>query len=136
VELQHTGTAGCLVVTVDVLGDHRDPGGLFEVGDRLMGGIEPRGGDQAPAPVVPAPHQFRIAGEGRGRGQVLGPVATPQTVLFTPEGGDAAGGRNPGTGKHGDPGLGGQAVPDFFQRRAGVRIHFPRSGVEAVVAVW
>jgi hypothetical protein len=76
--------------------------------------------DEAPAPVVPSPHQFGIAGEGSRGGEILGPVPAPQAVLFPPEGGDAAGRGNPRARQYRDPGCGGYAIPDVFEFRENV----------------
>lgn len=122
-EFQHAAAAGCLMVTVHILGDGHHRGGGLKVGQGQMGGVGFGGGDEAPAPVVPAPDQFRVAGEGSGGGEVLGPVPTPQAVLLTAKGGDAAGGGNSRPGKHGDPGCGGNPIPDLFELRANVRFH-------------
>ena len=79
---------------VHVLGDDHHRSGCFQAGKSLVGGVGFCGGDETAAPVVPTPDQFGIAGEGAGRGEILGSVPAPQAVLFAPEGGDAASGGN------------------------------------------
>jgi len=90
-EFQYVGAAGQLVETVHVLGDDQHRGRLLQADQGPMGGVGFGRGDEAAAPVVPSPDKFGIAGEGAGCGEILGPVLAPQAVLFSPEGGDAAG---------------------------------------------
>jgi hypothetical protein len=97
-EFKDPRTAGQLVVAVDVLCDGHHPGGRFELDQGPVGRVGFSGGNEAAAPVVPAPDQFGVAGEGAGRGQVLGPVLAPQAVLGAAKGRDAAGSRNSGPG--------------------------------------
>jgi hypothetical protein len=111
------------MVAVHVLGDDRDRRGVFQLGQGAMGGVGLGGGDEASAPVVPAPDQFGITGESPRGGQFLGSVPAPQAVLFTPEGGDAAGRGNSGSGQHGDPGFRGEPFLDPVEFRADVCIH-------------
>ena len=47
-------------------------------GKRVVGVVGGRLVDEATAPVVPAPDQFRITGEGLGGGQFLGAVTAPE----------------------------------------------------------
>ncbi len=122
-EFQHAAAAGCLMVTVHILGDGYHSGSGFKVGQGQMGGVGFSGGDEAAAPVVPSPDKFGIAGEGAGCGEILGPVLAPQAVLFSPEGGDAAGRGNTRSRQHRDPGFGRDSIPDLFEFRTDVRIH-------------
>ncbi len=85
------------MVAVHVLGDDHHRRGSLQAGEGPVGGIGFGGGDEAAAPVVPTPDEFGIAGEGAGRGEILGSVPAPQAVLFAPEGGDAAGRGNSGS---------------------------------------
>jgi len=100
VEFQHERTSGLLMVAVHVLGDDRDRGGVFELGQGAMGGVGLGGGNEAAPPVVPAPDQFGIGGERLGRGQFLGAVTAPEAVVLAAEGRDAAGGAHTGAGYH------------------------------------
>ena len=126
-KFQHVAAAGLLVVAVHVLGDQRLGAVVFESRQGLVGGVGLGLGDQSPAPIIPTPDQFGIAGEGLGRGQFLGAVAAPETVLFSAEGGDATGGGNSRSGQHGDPGGRRDFVPQseqffacgFIQRHVG-----------------
>ncbi len=123
VEFQDPGAAGGLVVSVHVLRDDRHLTGRFQIGDRLMGGVGSRRGDEAAAPVVPAPDEFGVAGESLGGGQVFGPVPAPQAVLLAAEGRDAAGRGYPGPGKYGDPDPRRDVLPDLFQFLANMSVH-------------
>lgn len=122
-EFQHVGAAGQLVEAIHVLGDDQHRRGLFQADKGLVGCIGFGRGDEAAAPVVPSPDEFGIAGEGAGCGEILGPVLAPQAVLFSPEGGDAAGRGNTRSRQHSDTGFGCDSIPDLFEFRSDVRIH-------------
>jgi len=110
--LEDVGAARQPVVAVDILRDDRHRSVGLEVGQGLMGRVGPRVCDQAAPPIVPAPDQLRIGGEGLGRGELLGPVTAPQAVLAAAKGGDAAGGGSAGARKHSHR----RAVGDAFAR--------------------
>ena len=112
VEFQDVRRAGEGMEAVHVLGDEGElREGFFPGGQGRVAGIGGASGDQAAPPVIPFPDELRVAGEGFGRGQVLGPEPAPQPLLPA-EGGDAGFGRDPGAGKRRDP-LG---APQYFRR--------------------
>ena len=103
-QLDHVLAAGALVQPVDVLGDegergHQPP----QPRDRVVPFVRLHLTHLLPAHPVPAPDAIRVAGEGLGRGQVLGPKLGPETGQRVPEGGDAALGRDPGAGQRRHP---------------------------------
>lgn len=121
VQLENPAAAGEIVQAVDVLRDQGE-GGLaaLQFGERAMGGVGRGFGDLPPPPVIPLPHQARVAPESFRRGQVFGLKTLPQAAR-TAKGGNAAGRGDSGSRHDGN--------------RAGLRQPFPGllQGVQASV---
>src|SRR5208283_4773694 len=121
VELEDSPAARAVVQTIHVLGDEGKPrfaGFQLRQGEvrRVGRGL----GDQLTPPVVPLPHQARVARKSFGRGQIFGPVILPQAGVpsgSAAKSGDAAFRGNARAGEHCHGGRLGQpftSLPDHF----------------------
>lgn len=101
--VDHVLRSGTFVQIVDILGDeqHLIPPRGLKRGQGGMRGIGPRPGGIGAAQVVELMHQRGVAGEGVGGGDILDPVAFPQSAGVA-EGPQPAFGGNSGTRQYYD----------------------------------
>lgn len=96
-QVKDVAAAGAFMQVVDVLGDQPGVGdSSAQCGNRPVRGIRLDTQHLQAAPLVPAPDQRGIVGEGRGRGQGRRIVARPETAKGIAEGGNPAFRRHPG----------------------------------------
>ncbi len=90
-QVKDVAAAGAFMQIVDVLGDQPGVGdSSAQCGNRPVRGIRLDTQHLQAAPLVPAPDQRGIVGEGRGRGQGRRIVARPETAKGIAEGGNPA----------------------------------------------
>lgn len=77
-QLEHAPASRLIMQIVDILRDERElPNAPFEFGERIMSGIGPGLSDEPAPPVIPFPHELRIARERLRRGKLFGPILAP-----------------------------------------------------------
>ena len=97
-QVNYSAGATAFVQVVYVLGDDGYPVALFQFGEQAMGAVWLGGGELAPAFVVEAQHQFLIAGEGFGGGNIVNTMLLPKPAVVA-EGGEAALGADASAGE-------------------------------------